>query len=320
MCQEKGSYVTTMLEMINDVVVVVQNDNHPNQDNDNDQKMLTFVNDNDDESTIIANNHHHHHIKSLIVTQKISNGSSDYNDDDHLPLSPSLTPPISLSPVTSPQPSSILSSSSSSSSIITTLDCDDRFIKIETMNNSETVAATTTTMAINLPSIHHHRKYQSSPSSSLYQQSIPTINEQCIINTQLANHQSLRQQEQSYQNKILLAQKILKIIKNDDYEQFAKILQYTKPDLNVFINGQTALHYCLLLGRDVSWCKLLVLNGANPNLSNQDGWHPLHLAAFRGLKESVNYLTNCNNSFYHHDNNLITSNNNNNDETTTTNL
>ena len=67
------------------------------------------------------------------------------------------------------------------------------------------------------------------------------------------------------------------------------------------------------------------MNGANPNLSNQDGWHPLHLAAFRGLKESVNYLTNCNNNtqnYFHDNHHLITANNNNNnnDEQMTTNL
>ncbi|KAH9425924.1 Receptor-interacting serine/threonine-protein kinase 4, partial [Dermatophagoides pteronyssinus] len=170
------------------------------------------------------------------------------------------------------------------------------------MNNCETIAATTTTLTSihrQSPSfdnhVHHHQQSSSSmststavatssSSSSLYQP-IPIVH-QCIINTQLANHQSTRQQEESYQNKILLAKKILKLIQNNDYEQFSRILLYKKPDLNVFINGQTALHYCLLLGRDVSWCKLLVLNGANPNLSNQDGWHPLHLAAFRGLKES----------------------------------
>ncbi|XP_017494468.1 PREDICTED: uncharacterized serine-rich protein C215.13-like [Rhagoletis zephyria] len=48
------------------------------------------------------------------------------------------------------------------------------------------------------------------------------------------------------------------------------------------------------LSRDVSWCKQLVLFGANPNLSNLDGWHPLHLASFSGLNENLNYLISCN--------------------------
>ncbi|CAG2172967.1 unnamed protein product, partial [Oppiella nova] len=47
--------------------------------------------------------------------------------------------------------------------------------------------------------------------------------------------------------------------------------------------------------RDVSWCKQLVRNGANPNLSNHDGWHPLHLAAYHHRNnETLTYLINCN--------------------------
>jgi ankyrin repeat protein len=96
-------------------------------------------------------------------------------------------------------------------------------------------------------------------------------------------------------NKTMIAKQILSVIRNDDFEELLIILR-SKPDLNVFINGQTALHYCLLFGRDVSWCRQLVLNGANPNLSNHDGWHPLHLAASYGHKEILSYLINCNNS------------------------
>jgi len=94
-------------------------------------------------------------------------------------------------------------------------------------------------------------------------------------------------------HKTTIAKQILSVIRNDDFEELLIILR-SKPDLNVFVNGQTALHYCLLLGRDVSWCRQLVLNGANPNLSNHDGWHPLHLAASFGHNEILSYLINCN--------------------------
>jgi len=96
-------------------------------------------------------------------------------------------------------------------------------------------------------------------------------------------------------NKTSIAKHIQSVIRDDDFEELLIILR-SKPDLNVFINGQTALHYCLLLGRDVSWCRQLVLNGANPNLSNLDGWHPLHLAATFGHNEILRYLINCNNN------------------------
>src|SRR6218665_981251 len=39
--------------------------------------------------------------------------------------------------------------------------------------------------------------------------------------------------------------------------------------------------------------------GANPNLSNKDGWHPLHLASFKGATETLNYLVSCNNNLHH---------------------
>lgn len=34
--------------------------------------------------------------------------------------------------------------------------------------------------------------------------------------------------------------------------------------------------------------------GANPNLANLDGWHPLHLAAYCGPSDSVKFLIRCN--------------------------
>lgn len=64
------------------------------------------------------------------------------------------------------------------------------------------------------------------------------------IDTRLANSQCA----ETRHSKTQLAQQILSVIRNDDFENFLSILNRSKPDLNVFINGQTALHYCLLLG------------------------------------------------------------------------
>lgn len=74
------------------------------------------------------------------------------------------------------------------------------------------------------------------------------------IDTSLANTQSATVQAESYHSKTNLAQQILSVIRNDDFERFLSILDRSKPDLNVFINGQTALHYCLLLGEfNITW-------------------------------------------------------------------
>lgn len=56
----------------------------------------------------------------------------------------------------------------------------------------------------------------------------------------------------------------------------------------------TCCHFTFTTGRDVSWCKKLVSRGANPNLSNKDGWHPIHLAAYSGHPEILSYLVKCN--------------------------
>jgi ankyrin repeat protein len=89
------------------------------------------------------------------------------------------------------------------------------------------------------------------------------------------------------------ARLLMLAIEKADYEELQSLLQ-SKPDLNVFLDGHTALHYCLRLGRDVSWCKQLVRHGANPNLSTLDGWSTMHLAAMQGHTEILTYLMDCN--------------------------
>jgi len=134
---------------------------------------------------------------------------------------------------------------------------------------------------------------------------------ECCISSSLTSHILCDSKNNSKNNQMLTshevafsdlnnpkkktAREMVSIIRKGNMEEL-KILLRSKPDLNVFVNGQTALHYCLLLGRDVSWCKQLVLNGANPNLSNLDGWHPIHLAAYNGHHEILTYLIDCNNS------------------------
>jgi len=58
------------------------------------------------------------------------------------------------------------------------------------------------------------------------------------------------------ENRTATARKLLSIIKKGDFDELVLLLN-TKPDLNVFINGQTALHHCLLLGM-LTLMKLLI--------------------------------------------------------------
>lgn len=82
------------------------------------------------------------------------------------------------------------------------------------------------------------------------------------------------------------------IIRHGDYKDFTQLIESGKLKnlLNVFCEGQTPLHYSLIYGRSLAWCKQLLLNGANPNLTNFAGWHPIHLAAFNGSSETMRYL------------------------------
>lgn len=87
--------------------------------------------------------------------------------------------------------------------------------------------------------------------------------------------------------------KLFQIISDGNLKEFTEILQKEtnlKRMLNFFVRGQTALHFSLLNGRDITWCKQLVMKGANPNLTNLAGWHPIHLAAYNSTVETLDYL------------------------------
>lgn len=90
---------------------------------------------------------------------------------------------------------------------------------------------------------------------------------------------------------------LINIIRSGDYKEFSEMLdkrsEFKKNLLNVHVDGQTALHYAIIYRRSLAWCKQLVSNGANPNLANRAGWHPIHLAAFNGSRDTMRYLIDC---------------------------
>lgn len=89
---------------------------------------------------------------------------------------------------------------------------------------------------------------------------------------------------------------LIKIIRSGNYSDFSELLERRsiKSNLmNVFVDGHTPLHYSIMYGRSLDWCRQLVLNGADPNLSNRAGWHPIHLAAFNGSRDTMRYLIEC---------------------------
>jgi hypothetical protein len=101
----------------------------------------------------------------------------------------------------------------------------------------------------------------------------------------------LSEQQQEYLSLIIRA------IREGNFDKFSELLGRKRDSiknlLNVFVDGQTALHYSLIYGRGSAWCKQLVMNGANPNQTNRAGWHPIHLAAYSGSPETMLYLIDC---------------------------
>lgn len=111
---------------------------------------------------------------------------------------------------------------------------------------------------------------------------------------QLHLHQD-RQQQEITEIQLSRLNKLIEIIRRGSYDDLTELLaeRKFKDVLNVFVDGHTALHYSLIYGRGLEWCKELVSNGANPNLTDKSGWHPIHLAAFNGSRETMRYLIDC---------------------------
>lgn len=158
---------------------------------------------------------------------------------------------------------------------------------ITTTSEPSEAETTTTTTEANLQPTNHQR------------QASPEVEEEDDEASRESAHHHLRQ-TQNFPERITEAQldrlnKLIKIIRQGSYNEFTELLaeRTFKNLLNVFVDGHTALHYSLIYGRSLAWCKQLVSNGANPNLTNRSGWHPIHLAAFSGSRETMRFLIDC---------------------------
>lgn len=163
-------------------------------------------------------------------------------------------------------------------------------IKTEPMDEIKTSSNTSTGHHLQNHSLNGNLGASSTllSSSSNYKDTLINSS-RCCSNLNCSRSQKENCPQGVYERKQAVAKRLLKAVQSNDFEHLKRLLE-SKPDLNVLVNGQTVLHYCLLMGRDVNWAKQLVNCGANPNLSNLDGWHPIHLAAFNGLQETLSYL------------------------------
>lgn len=153
----------------------------------------------------------------------------------------------------------------------------------------------------NSPSVGHHLQSHNTINSNIGNsflnsclKEIKEINSnqcgsRCCSSSNCSKSQKENCLQGVYESKQATTKRLLKAIQSNDFEHLKRLLE-SKPDLNVLVNGQTVLHYALLMGRDVNWAKQLVNCGANPNQTNNEGWHPIHLAAFNGLQDTLSYL------------------------------
>ena len=79
-------------------------------------------------------------------------------------------------------------------------------------------------------------------------------------------------------------------VQNGDHDELRQILATQRIQINGFtIDGQTALTQSCLNG-NLEVVKLLVSHGASPQLTNRDGFSPLHIAFWCGKMDVIRYL------------------------------
>nr|ACO14612.1 Notch-regulated ankyrin repeat-containing protein B [Caligus clemensi] len=70
------------------------------------------------------------------------------------------------------------------------------------------------------------------------------------------------------------------------YSEFIDINAYDE-------DGQTPLQSSCQMG-SLPLVKLLISYGANPGMTNREGWSPVHIASFSGNTELYSYIVRCN--------------------------
>jgi hypothetical protein len=92
---------------------------------------------------------------------------------------------------------------------------------------------------------------------------------------------------------VLLQEEFLQLMRDCDVAKIECFLRQHSEniDINRFnVEGQTALHEACQLG-NVACVKALLLFGADPRLTNRDGFSTLHLSAFSGSSELLTLVS-----------------------------
>ncbi|XP_040577045.1 uncharacterized protein [Lepeophtheirus salmonis] len=158
-----------------------------------------------------------------------------------------------------------------------------------------------------LDSYSPYSSEQQSPGSYLY---YPTPHHHSYIVDQQVQLHSISSQEQEQQQRfsdpviekktpgtdIKLQRLFDETLSNAKYEEISDFLhRYSELiDINFYDeDGQTPLQRFCQIGA-LPLVKLLIQYGANPGLTNREGWSPVHIASFSGNTELYSYIVRCN--------------------------
>lgn len=84
-------------------------------------------------------------------------------------------------------------------------------------------------------------------------------------------------------------------LQNCDYRELQDLLNSSSEyiDTNQFNGeGQTPIQQACMSGQ-LEMVQLMIRFGADPNMTSRDGWSTLHLAAFSGNSEILQYIILC---------------------------
>jgi len=81
-------------------------------------------------------------------------------------------------------------------------------------------------------------------------------------------------------------------LQNCDYRELEDLLSNSSEsiDINQFTSdGMTPIQQAALSGQ-LEMVQLMIRFGADPNMTNRDGWNTLHLVAYSGNQEITQYI------------------------------
>jgi len=91
----------------------------------------------------------------------------------------------------------------------------------------------------------------------------------------------------------ILQDKFNNALQNCDYSELEDLLSSSSEsiDINQFTtDGMTPIQHVAVMSGQLAMVQLMIRFGADPNMTNRDGWSTLHLVAYSGNQEITQYI------------------------------